>query len=78
MGKRVAKKPPIEEDMLLVADNTHEIVVEKLEKYKAELAAMEKKKQKVVEDMDKTKEEEDEAPMSEEVSKTKKREQPRS
>ena len=38
------KTPSIDDDMLLIADNTHEIVMEKLETYKAELAALDKKK----------------------------------
>lgn len=32
------------EDDCLIADNTHELVMEKLENYKAELAAMDRKK----------------------------------
>lgn len=31
---------------ILVADNTHEIVMEKLEKYKAHLAALDRKRNK--------------------------------
>lgn len=53
------KKLPIDEDMLLIADNTHEIVMEKLEDYKAELAALDRKKLKEIE-TEKGKEEEDE------------------
>lgn len=56
--KSKCKTPSIDEDMLLVADNTHEIVMEKLENYKAELAALDKKKQKEI-DAEKGKEEDE-------------------
>ena len=36
----------VDEDTVLVADNTHEIVMEKLEQYKADLAVMDRKKYK--------------------------------
>jgi hypothetical protein len=34
----------VEEESVLIADNTHEIVMEKLEAYRAELAVMDRKK----------------------------------
>lgn len=45
--------------MLLVADNTHEIVMEKLENYKAEIALLDKKKTTKVEEVEKKAEEDD-------------------
>lgn len=38
---------------ILIADNTHEIVIEKLEKYKAHLAAIDRKKNKELSKKDK-------------------------
>ena len=70
-GKKEPKKPSIEEDLLLMADNTHEIVMEKLENYKAELAAIEMKKKKDQE-ADKPKKEAVDDEEVEEVEKKKK------
>lgn len=47
---RTATKPAVlqmlgrDDDVLLVADNTHEIVMQKVEAYRAEMAALERKK----------------------------------
>ena len=62
---QTATKPAIlqmlgrDDDVLLVADNTHEIVMQKVEAYKAELAALERKKQREQEPPTEAKVEED-------------------